>query len=329
MPDEGAPHSRTWMAFGPSPKIWGRKLHPHVQDNLALIAKTISNYEPVTMLVRPEERAIAAEKCGPKVNLLECPIDDLWIRDSGPVFVLAPDGSRAGVDFNFNGWGKKQAHKNDAKVAATVLSAAGVPRIETDLCMEGGGIEIDGEGTAIVTESCTLIQNRNPDWNKADFEAEIEHLLGVKKVIWIPGVKGADITDGHTDFYARFTSPGTVVAHLDHDRSSSEYKLTRKHLEILEASTDARGKKLRVVTLAAPTTIRDRFSNNDFCAGYINFYVCNGAVLGTEFGDAKADGESKEKLASLFPGRTIEMLNIDAIAAGGDGIHCATQQQPK
>ncbi|MEM7456867.1 MAG: agmatine deiminase family protein, partial [Planctomycetota bacterium] len=181
---------------------------------------------------------------------------------------------------------------------------------------------------AIITESCVLNDNRNPGWTKADCEEELRYLLGIEKVIWLPGIRGADITDGHTDFYARFTSPGVVVAHYDSDPQSPEHQLTLDQIDILNAARDAEGRQLEVVPLEPPQKIRTEFDTEEFCAGYINFYVCNGAVIAPEFGDMQADSAAREKLDALFPRREIVMLNIDGIAAGGGGIHCVTQQEP-
>lgn len=328
MPDEGAPHARTWMAFGAAERIWGADLVPEVQRNLAAIATTIARFEPVSMLVRPREMDLARSLIGgANVELIAAEIDDLWIRDTGPVFVTGP-GGRAGVDFNFNGWGDKQEHRRDAEVARLVTDRAGVERLETDLVLEGGGIEVDGEGTALITESCVLNNNRNPGWKKKDVEEELAYLLGIEKVIWLPGIAGKDITDGHTDFYARFAGPGVVVAGLDNDPDSFDYDVTRRHLDILGQATDVHGRRLRVEVLEGPSTVRESFADDDFAAGYINFYVCNGAVIAPEFGDPGADAASRGTLQRLFPDREIVQLNIDGIAAGGGGIHCATQQQP-
>ncbi|MBB4844844.1 agmatine deiminase [Paucibacter oligotrophus] len=328
MPDEGEPHSATWMSFGPQEEIWGRRLQKAVQLNLASIARAIAAFEPVHLLVREEEQDLAYELCGPKVELHTCEIDDLWMRDTGPVFVHNSKGQRAGVDFNFNGWGGKQAHAHDALVASFVTQQNGVPRLTTRLVLEGGGIEVDGQGTAIITESCVLNANRNPGLGKAACEAELKRLLGINKVIWLPGIAGRDITDGHTDFYARFASPGVVVAGLDLDPQSYDHAVTQKHLQILRAATDARGRKLKVVVLQGPTDVRQTFSSDSFAAGYINFYVCNGAVIAPEFGDRRADANARSLLRELFPKREIVQLNIDAVAAGGGGIHCTTQQEP-
>lgn len=328
MPDEAAEHKRTWMAFGAGKEVWGDLL-PDVQTDLARIAKTVAEFEPVTLLVRPEDRKLAAKLCGEKVELVEAPLDDLWIRDTGPVFVVSRDGKLGAVDLNFNGWGDKQAHKSDSKVARFVAEKAGATRLTTTLVGEGGGIEVDGAGTAIITESCLMNRNRNPQMRRIECERELKKLLGLRSVIWLPGVQGKDITDGHTDFYARFAKPGSVVAGVEMDEESFDFKVTRRHLKILKDAEGSDGKKLTVATIDSPTQIRRKLETKEFAAGYINFYVVNGAVIAPEFGDKMGDARCKEVLGKLFPGRKVVQINIDAIAAGGGGIHCATLHEPR
>ncbi len=328
MPDEGAPHKRTWMAFGAELEIWGEELLTEVQHNLAAIARVIAQYEPVSMLVREHERALARELAGPSVELINQPMDDLWIRDTGPVFVVTGSGRPAAVNFNFNAWGNKQPFTHDAEIAEFVSARAGVKRLQSKLVLEGGGIEVDGHGTAIIAESCVLNPNRNPGLTKTECELALNELLGLEHIIWLPGIRGKDITDGHTDFYARFAHPGVVVAAFDPDPASFDHSVTKRHLEILRTARDARGRRLKTVVIQAPTRIRKAFESDDFAAGYINYYLCNGAVIAPEFGDRVADLAAKRTLKTLFPDRDIVQLNIDAIAAGGGGIHCATQQEP-
>ncbi len=330
MPDEAAPHRRTWMAFGARADIWGAAYLPLVRQNLATLALTIAQYEPVSMLVRPAEMGLARNLVGGAVELVESPLDDLWIRDTGPIFVVNEQGQKAAIDFNFNGWGEKQAYQQDAQVAALVAAQAGVPVINTELISEGGCIEVDGHGTAILTESCTLNDNRNPGVSKAEFEAMLKPLLGLEKIIWLPGIKGRDITDGHTDFYVRFVRPGVVLAHDDPDPLSYDHDVTQRHLEILESATDASGNPLEVITLTAPTTLREPYLNvAEFAAGYVGYYVCNGAVIRQTFGDNEADAEARAVLQQVYPNRVIEAINFDEVAAGGGTIHCATQQEPQ
>ncbi len=328
MPEEGEPHKRTWMAFGASEEIWGKKLLPETRRSLALIANTIAKYEPVSLLVRKAEMAIAKSLVNENVELVASPLNDLWIRDTGPTFVVNEQGEKAAVNFNFNGWGNKQDYELDAQVADLVANQAGVKTVRTSLIMEGGCIEVDGEGTAIITESCVLNNNRNPKLSKAQFEDLLMPLLGLEKIIWLPGIKGKDITDGHTDFYARFARPGVVLAGYDPDPASYDHAVTQQHLELLKSATDAQGKKLQIITLEAPTNIRPKFANNEFASGYIGFYVCNGTVIMQEFGDKTADAAAFAAVQKAFPERKIEQLNVDGIAAGGGSIHCATQQEP-
>ena len=153
--------------------------------------------------------------------------------------------------------------------------------------------------------------------------------MGSTLVIWLPGIRGKDITDGHTDFYARFARPGVVLAGYDPDTKSHDHAVTTENLRILRAATDAGGRKLEVLTLTGPTRVRAKHEAADFAAGYIGFYVCNGAVIAQEFGDQRADSSSLATLRAAFPGREVVQLNVDGIAAGGGSIHCATQQEPQ
>lgn len=315
------------MAFGAGTDIWGTELVQIVRQNLATIATTIARFEPVSMLVRRDELDIARALVGSAVDLVIAPLDDLWMRDTGPVFVTG-EGTRCAVDFNFNGWGGKQEHRNDARIAPFVASQAGAQLVATDLVLEGGAIEVDGDGTALITESSVLNANRNPGKSKSDVEQELSRLLGINKIIWLPGVAGKDITDGHTDFYARFAKPGTVVAGFDPDPKSFDHPVTARHLEILNQATDARGRRLEVVQLVGPSVLREKHPSDDFAAGYVNYYLCNGAVIAPQFGDPDTDTAAKEKLQRLFPDRIVVQLDIDGIASGGGGIHCTTQQEP-
>jgi agmatine deiminase len=328
MPDESAPHRAVWMAFAARESVWTAPMRQPVQQALARIANAVSVYEPVKMLVGAADFATARQLCGSNVQLIPHEIDDLWMRDTGCVFVRNARGERAAVSFNFNGWGNKQSHARDATVAARMAELSGVPLLRSRLVLEGGGIEVDGQGTAIITESCVLNTNRNSGVSKADAEVELKRLLGLEKIIWLPGIVNRDITDGHTDFYARFIKPGVIVAALDNDSNSFDYAVTRRHLELLRTATDARGRALQIVTLETPTQTRPEFARKDFAAGYVNFLITDKALFLPEFGDAVADAAARNALAAQLPSHQIVQLNIDAIASGGGGIHCTTQQEP-
>ena len=173
-----------------------------------------------------------------------------------------------------------------------------------------------------------LNTNRNPGLSKAQFEDALMPLLGLQKIIWVLGIGGRDITDGHPDFYASFARPGMVIAGYEPDSESYDNAVTLEHLRLLRNSTDAKARKLEVIVLEAPTTVRKKYESNEFAAGYIGYYACNGAVIAQEFGDERADRAARIALQKVFPDRSIEQLAVDGIAAGGCSVHCATQQEP-
>lgn len=331
MPDEGDRHRRAFVSFGAQEAIW-EDFTGDVQETIGLIARTIAVYEPVTVFCRASERDLAEELCGSaNTTFVITELDDIWMRDIGANFVITEAGDLGAVDFNFNGWGNKQQHADDAHVAALVAKHTGATYLRSELVGEGGGIEVDGHGTGIMTESSWINRNRNPDWSKAEVEEELKARLGLRKIIWLPGIKGKDITDAHVDFYARFVSPGVVIANLDTDPQSYDHKVTLAHLEILKNATDADGRRLQVHTVSPPLNPRNsKFSRNnpDFAAGYINYFVINGAIIAPQFGDKTADAAALELLSRLYPERKVVQLDIDAIAAGGGGIHCVTHHQP-
>lgn len=335
MPEESEPHKCTWMSFIASFDIWEEGQVKEVQRNLALIAKTIAKYEPIAILIRKKDYKIALKLLGGldshnyPIELIEFKMNDLWMRDTGPAFVVNEKGQKRAVNFNFNGWGEDQDYQYDAKVADFVAQKAGVQSIYSNLVLEGGCFELDGQGTAIMTESCILNDNRNPNKGKTEIENELKELLGLDKIIWLKGIKGKDITDGHTDFYARFAKPGVVVVSRDMDKSSYDYKITRENIGVLKLSTDAKGNPFEIIVLDTPWDINTQYGTKDFAAGYVGYYVCNGAIIMQKFGDKKTDNAAKKKLAMVFPKHHIEQIFIDGIASGGGSIHCATQQEPK
>ncbi|AZD06294.1 Agmatine deiminase [Pseudomonas chlororaphis] len=332
MSDEHGPQERVILAFGASSRVW-EDWAGAVNDTIALLARTIAKYQPVTVLCRASQLSLAKSKCGTgNIDFLTLSLDDVWVRDYGGCFVVDGTGGLGLVDFNFNGWGNKQTSVNDTRVADTLSEEMEAAYIRSALVGEGGGIEVDRHGTAIITESCWINDNRNPGLGKAQIEAELKANLGLRKIIWLPGIKDKDITDAHVDFYARFVKPGVVIANLDNDPESYDYAVTRRHLEILNAATDADGRRLVVHTLPPPTRRRSNLytrDNPDFAPGYINFLPINGAVIAPQFGDAAADQYCKDLLARLYPGRVVEQVNIDPIAAGGGGIHCVSKHLPR
>ncbi|MDH6577813.1 agmatine deiminase family protein [Kitasatospora sp. MAP5-34] len=330
VPIDTVPHTRTWMAWPESTTIWRRAL-VGVQANIALVARTIAQYEPVFMCANPASVAKARATCGPAVTVTgTIPVDDCWMRDTGPVFRLDGAGGLDAVGLNFNGWGNKQnPHGNDAQVARRIAAYVGVPFTAAGLVCEGGAIETDGDATLMATRSSIINPNRNPNMAQAQIEAAMCAAYGASKVIWFDGISGQDITDDHVDSTSRFLADATGLVQLplatDTDVWSND---ERQQYRILSAATDAQGLPIQVTRLQGPDYNLIRSTNPNFVGSYANYYLCNGAVISAQFGDSGADVAAYDTLSALFPDRVVEQLDIDSIGAGGGGIHCVTQQQP-
>ncbi len=326
-PGDEVPHERTWMAWPARRDIWGSSL-PGVRSDVATVARAIAAFEPVAMIARPDQARDAARACGTGVEIVKLVNDDLWMRDMGPVFLVNGRGGLAGLDLNFNGWGNKQAHAHDARIAREVLRLLGVRRFTAPFVSEGGALVVDGQGTAMATESSIINPNRNPGQSKAQLTREILDSLGASKMIWVPGLRGHDITDDHIDGLARFVRAPEVVVDQPADRHASGPWAVSERLRILRHSTNAAGRPLRCRVSRESKTIPPHEHARLFVNVYVNWYVCNGAVLIPRFGDSLADETARDLVRGLYPHREIVQLTIDNLAAGGGGIHCATQQQP-
>ncbi|WP_330295087.1 agmatine deiminase family protein [Streptomyces sp. NBC_00503] len=336
LPLESDVHTRTFMAWPALSSIWPGRLSG-VRRDIANVAYAISRFEPVVILARPELAADARYACGNGavhgIEVIEIANDDLWIRDFGPTFVVGP-GAIAGVDTNFNGWGKTgttyyQPFANDAAAAATLLGQYGVNRIQAPFVGEGGSLETDGQGTLLATVSSLVNDNRNPGRTQAQVEEALKSSLGIDKVIWVPGLAGADITDCHIDCLARFTAPGQVILDKPGPRADPKWVAVYEETKrILQGATDAQGRPLAITELPGPDRTQIRGKGTEFLSSYTNYYTVNGAVLVPQFGDPFADGMAYTILQAKYPGRDIVQLDIDNIAYGGGGIHCSTQSQP-
>lgn len=328
-PEESDPHERTFMQWPVNPAVHDDADFLYdLQETIADIASTIAAFEPVVLMAAKQHHSAIRKRVSTEVELWDIPTDDLWARDSGPSFVVDGKGGLAVTQFNFNGWGNKQTHGHDGKIAARVAERLGLPVFDAGLVGEAGGVETDGHGTLIAHESSWINPNRNPG-TKAKVEALLLQTMGAEKVIWAPGIKDADITDYHIDALARFVKPGQVLIQIGDKVDPDDPWSISAHetRDILARATDAKGRPLELVLLPEPWDIR--VDGPDFVASYVNYYVCNGAVIAAEFGDKAADEKAARILASLYPGREIVMLNIDPVGEVGGGIHCATHEQPK
>lgn len=324
MPAEWERHERCWMAWPCFEKLWGDHL-AGAQRGFAEVAKAIARFEPVTMLA-PESAIGEAEKlCGETVSVLRCDLDDSWMRDIGPNFVKRGDELAASI-FHFNAWGGKYTRFcKDAAVGHRVAESLGIRTFSSAITMEGGGINVDGEGTILTTEQCLLNENRNPGISKAEAEHELCRALGGKKVIWLPGDPLDDETDGHVDGLACFVRPGVVLAELDPDPTSERHATLMENIRVLERETDAKGRKLKIHLIEEASDADAR--GDRFCVSYINFYIANGGIVMPSYG-IDADERAREVVQACFPDREVAQVDVNDIAYGGGGIHCITQQQP-
>jgi agmatine deiminase len=326
MPAEGARHKRCWMAWPARQDIWGKQLDA-VRGDIAAIAQAISQFEPVVMAVRPNQRAEGERLCGPTVSFFEVMVDDLWARDTGPSFLVRSQGGRAGSTWNFNGWGNKQIHNNDAKLADEILQRVGVPQFDAPIVMEGGALEADGDGTLICTETSILNPNRNPGVSKQTATEILQGWLGVRKVVWLPDAEPDFWTDGHIDGYLKFVRPGVVLFELSLNPHEPDYNNLHRMLESLEQQTDAHGRRFEVIKLYRPMK-HAQMTNPRFCDCYINCCLANGGLVAAKYGDPDSDELAYRTLSQAYPDRKVVQIGVDTLAGGGGSIHCATQQEP-
>ncbi len=327
-PLESDPHELTFMQWPSRGRLYGGQQGlDAVQAKIVLIARAIAVHETVVVLASPNQVEAAAKALGAGIAVWPIPTDDLWCRDTGPTFVVSSDGGVAVSDLGFNGWGGRQSHADDSRIAQRVADRLGLAVFTSGLAGEAGGVEVDGAGTAIAHESSWINGNRNRQ-AKPEIERLLLAALGAERMIWAPGIKGADITDYHIDALARFVKPGQIVIQLGKapDRSDRWSVAAFETYTVLKTARDAKGRMLDIVVIPEPKRIRSRAK--DFVASYVNYYVCNGAVIGAEFGDDTADANAQAILRTLYPERQIVSLNVDPIGEAGGGIHCATQQKP-
>jgi agmatine deiminase len=330
MPAETAPQERVWMAFPPT--------EPHAVDTEAAcaawasVANAIVDFEPVTVLVGPDDHEAARRLLADGVQIVPATLDDAWLRDTGPTFVLDEQGRLGSVEWTFNGWGQQVwcTWEKDKELGRLVTDLTGAQAIPSKLVNEGGGIHVDGLGTVLLTETVQLDPLRNPGATKHAVEVELARTIGATHAVWVPRGLTRDTskngTRGHVDMFATIPSPGRLLVHLQPDTSHPDYEVTRQILQVLRESHDAAGNAWEILEAPAPKTLRDEDGWVDYT--YINHLVVNGAVIACGYQDPQ-DDQAREILAEAYPDREIVMLDACAILARGGGIHCITQQQPQ
>lgn len=334
MPAEWDPHRAVWLAWPSHADLWGEDALIDAQAEVSALCEAIADVaddgtprgEQLEILCRnDQDERLARWSLGRSgARFHRALYGDIWLRDTAPCFVK--DGSTlAAATFRFNGWGEKYDLPGDRELSGVIASLSGKRRITHDFVLEGGAIEVDGEGTILTTMQCLLNPNRNPSRSKAQIEKTLCDALGGTKVLWLGDGLLHDHTDGHVDTIARFVAPGRVVCMAPQEDDPNRDVL----LEIaadLGAMTDAKGRRLEVVTIPSPGRVEDE-DGEVMPASHVNYYVGNTTVVVPTYGTPH-DEAAVAALAPLFPGRRVIGTSARTVLEGGGAFHCITQQEP-
>lgn len=350
MPFEGNKHSGTIILLPYRKDTWRNNAKPALECYKKVIA-SIAKFEPVFVGIHPTiyNAVIDDYKNIKNVYPIKIKYNDAWARDNSPIFVRNKSQLRA-VDFRFNAWGGEvdglySNYKDDDMLSRKLAKHFGVERYYLDnFILEGGSIHVDGEGTCLVTKACLLSRGRNPNLNELEIEETLKIYLNVSKVIWLENGIYEDETNEHVDNMACFIKPGVVALAWTTDKKDPQYKFSSSAYKLLSNSTDAKGRKLKVVKVKLPKPLymtkseakgikvgrydaKSRPEGSRLAASYINFYQGEKFVILPAFG-VPEDKLAKQQLQSLYPDKTIIQINTREILLGGGNIHCITMQIP-
>jgi len=345
MPGEWAKHKQCWIGWPERTDVWRAGAKP-AQNVIIETAKAISEFEPVTCLVSKSQYDNARCQLPENIRLVEMSMNDGWLRDNGPTFVVNDEGEVRGVDWEFEAWGGYYfPWDDDNRVARKMIELENVDRYKSDIVLEGGAIHSDGEGTVIVTEESCLVHNQNPGFDKEKYEEYFREYLGAEKVIWLKHGVLDDCVHGHVDIMCSFVKPGVVMLHWTDDETDPQYKMSKLNLDILENITDARGRKFEIHKIHQPGPFYftkeeadsyDRIpeggewqEGDRLACSYINFYLANEGVVVPLFDDPTHDENALMKFRELFPEKKVVGVQSRELELAGGIIHCMTQQQPE
>jgi len=343
FPPEWHEHAAVWLAWPSHPDLW-LEAYRDVQSEVLGLARAIADCDPKTGLPRGEalhvlacgdaqvaEARAALEPLGATVYAE--PFGDIWLRDTGPLFLRDRAGDPVAVGFRFNGWGGKYVLDNDDTVAARIAGRSGVAFVQHDWTLEGGAIDGDGAGTLLTTGQCLLNPNRNPDLSRAAIEARLKSDLGIEQIIWLGDGLQNDHTDGHVDNLARFVAPGKVVCMEPSSPDDPNRESLLAAIATLKESRDAQGRAIEVLTIPSPGRVDDE-DGELMAASYVNFYISNTRVIVPQYGsshDAAAVAALQaiaRDLREVWGDREVIGLPAKNILQGGGSFHCISQQQP-
>mgnify|MGYP001413862730 CR=1 FL=1 len=342
MPAEWEPHDATWIAWPHEVSDWPEKFET-IDWVYAEITRLIAESERVEIISRDAHQKNRIIKClnlngvdPASYNIHLLPTDRSWLRDSAPTAVI--NNSKQSIEWikwEFNAWAKYENYSQDKHVPQLVSEVSGMelvqalrPDNQKPLCLEGGAIDSDGQGTLLVTQECLLsdIQQRNPGLGKEDYEKAFADYLGIKKTIWLKAGCEGDDTHGHIDDIARFVSPGKVLLAFEENPADYNHSISLENMEILRSYKDASGRDLEVTKLPMPRKMY--FGEDLMPASYANFYITNKSVLVPLFNDEK-DLPALKTIKSCFPERKVIGVGCVDLVLGFGTLHCLSQQQPK
>lgn len=332
MPAEWQPHDAIWLAW-PYDLLTFPDRVEKVEGTYVQIVKEIHTSEHVNLFVRDEETKQKAIRLFQEADIDLSKVTfhihdyaDVWFRDYGPIFVKNPKHKLAMIHWKFNSWGEKyETLLKDKEIPDVINQKMALPCFQPGIVLEGGSIDVNGEGTLLTTEQCLLNENRNPDLDKQQIEQYLCEYLGVRHFIWLKrGILGDD-TDGHIDDLARFVNPSTIVCAYQENPNDADYAALQENFEILTRSVDQDGKPFRIVKLPMPRVISDE--GEPLPGSYTNFYIGNTKVLVPVFDDPH-DVEAIAILQELFPTRKVVGIRCVDLVYGFGTLHCISQQQP-
>lgn len=332
FPSEEMPHEGTWLIW-PHQFTYGLKYRKEIEHIWMQITEVLHSGENIHIIAYDEKEQERISKLltdkGLNINKIDFVIeksDDVWARDTGPIFVFDDLGKLFIADFAFNGWGKKAPYNYDNKIPSIIAKEKSFPILSiSDFVLEGGSIELDGNGTAMGCKSSIINKNRNPNMSIEQAENYIKQYFGISNFIWLDGVIGEDITDAHIDGIARFFNEDILLTVSKDDFFELYEEILESDYNTLHKAVNANGTPYKIIEL--PLTSKN-VKGLDYKGNYINYYVGNNTVLVPIYNDAN-DNIAMNIIGGLYTNRKIVGIDVTSLYKYGGMLHCVTQQQPE